>query len=247
LDADADQVFSALSPLDELEALLLKNNYHFPHLEDLAVWSDTVVDAILINASLAAQKLGYTYFKQYWDDVQRLALPKLLKMVAEWGLDPAQMASETQLPLPVIFRRLASLPLHKNRPPVGLMTCDGSGSLLRKQPSIGFQAPRVGSACALWPLYSSLTQIGVPLRQHVEYQARPGDSRDRAFYETFSIAERVAPSNFEDPAVVRSTMLIIPAQLVPTPPLITLGSTCRLCSVQACLARSEPSIFTDGF
>ena len=247
LDADADQVFSALSPLDELEALLLKNNYHFPHLEDLAVWSDTVVDAILINASLAAQKLGYTYFKQYWDDVQRFALPKLLKMVAKWGLDPARMASETQLPLPVIFRRLASLPSHKNRPPVGLMTCDGSGSLLRKQPSIGFQAPRVGSACALWPLYSSLTQIGVPLRQHVEYQARPGDSRDRAFYETFSIAERVAPSNFEDPAVVRSTMLIIPAQLVPTPPLITLGSTCRLCSVQACLARSEPSIFTDGF
>ena len=247
LDGDADQVFDALSPLDELEALLLKNQYHFTPLEELTVWSDAVAAEFLTEASPGARVLGLTYFKQYWEDAQRLSLPKLLNMILDMGLDPVKIARDAQVPLPVIFRRLASLPPQKNGIPVGLMICDCSGGLLRKQPCQEFQAPRVGSACALWPLYRSLTQIGAASRQRIEYSGRTGEPGAGALYDTFSIAERVITSSFDGPPIVRSTMLILPAETTLSTPLVTIGSTCRLCSEPACLARSEPSIFTDGF
>ena len=247
LDGDADQVFDALSPLDELEALLLKNQYHFTPLEELTVWSDAVAAEFLTEASPGARVLGLTYFKQYWEDAQRLSLPKLLNMILDMGLDPVKIARDAQVPLPVIFRRLASLPPQKNGIPVGLMICDCSGGLLRKQPCQEFQAPRVGSACALWPLYRSLTQIGAASRQRIEYSGRTGEPGAGALYDTFSIAERVITSSFDGPPIVRSTMLILPAETTLSTPPVTIGSTCRLCSELACLARSEPSIFTDGF
>jgi transcriptional regulator with XRE-family HTH domain len=247
LDGDADQMFDALSPLDELEALLVKNKYHFAPLEELTVWSDAVTAEFLTKASPGARVLGLNYFKQYWEDAQQLALPRLLNMISDVGLDPVKIARDAQVPLPIIFRRLASLPPQENEIPVGLMICDGSGGLLRKQPCKEFQAPRVGSACTLWPLYQSLTQIGAASWQRVEYSGRAGEPGAGVLYDTFSIAERVTTSSFDGPPIVRSTMLILPADKTLSAPSVTIGSTCRLCSEPACLARSGPSIFTDGF
>jgi len=247
LDGDAKRVFDALSPLDELEALLVKNKYHFASLENLTVWSAAVADSLIADISQGAKAMGRAYFLQYWNDAQRLTLPKILKIVAKVGFNPAQISHETQIPLPIIFRRLASLPPQGNFPPIGLMICDGSGGLLRKQPCKELQAPRVGSACALWPLYLSLTQIGVPSRQRVVYSGRPGELAPGSLFDTFSIAERVTSSSFDGPPIVRATMLILPAEMPPSQPPITIGSTCRFCSVHACLGRSEPSIFADGF
>ena len=81
-------------------------SYHFAELETLPDWSDSVADALLAEASAAAKILGMAYFRQYWRDAQSFRLPKLLRLVAEFGLDPVRIARETELSLPLIFRRL---------------------------------------------------------------------------------------------------------------------------------------------
>ncbi|WP_347835879.1 helix-turn-helix domain-containing protein [uncultured Planktomarina sp.] len=247
LDGDSDRVLDTLSPLDELDSLLAKHSYHFAGLETLPDWSDAVADALLAEVSAAAKILGMAYFRQYWNDAQSFRLPKLLALVAELGLDPVRIARETELSLPLIFRRLASLPPDPSRPAVGLMVCDSSGGLLFKQPCDDFQAPRVGSACARWPLYGALTQIGVAARHQVLHSGRPGNLAAQNLFDTFSVAERVTSASFEGVPVLRSTMLILRSEKPTSDQSLPIGSTCRLCNIQACPARREPSIFADGF
>ena len=247
LDGDSDRVLDTLSPLDELDSLLAKHSYHFAGLETLPDWSDSVADALLAEVSAAAKILGMAYFRQYWNDAQSFRLPKLLALVAELGLDPVRIARETELSLPLIFRRLASLPPDPSRPAVGLMVCDSSGGLLFKQPCDDFQAPRVGSACARWPLYGALTQIGVAARHQVLHSGRPGTLAAQNLFDTFSVAERVTSVSFEGVPVLRSTMLILRSEKPTSDQPLPIGSTCRLCNIQACTARREPSIFSDGF
>ena len=247
LDGDSDRVLDTLSPLDELDSLLAKHSYHFAGLETLPDWSDSVADALLAEVSAAAKILGMAYFRQYWNDAQSFRLPKLLALVAELGLDPVRIARETELSLPLIFRRLASLPPDPSRPAVGLMVCDSSGGLLFKQPCDDFQAPRVGSACARWPLYGALTQIGVAARHQVLHSGRPGTLAAQNLFDTFSVAERVTSVSFEGVPVLRSTMLILRSEKPTSDQPLPIGSTCRLCNIQACPARREPSIFSDGF
>ena len=247
LDGDSDRVLDTLSPLDELDSLLAKHSYHFAGLETLLDWSDSVADALLAEVSAAAKILGMAYFRQYWKDAQSFRLPKLLALVAELGLDPVRIARETELSLPLIFRRLASLPPDPSRPAVGLMVCDSSGGLLFKQPCDDFQAPRVGSACARWPLYGALTQIGVAARHQVLHSGRPGNLAAQNLFDTFSVAERVTSASFEGVPVLRSTMLILRSEKPTSDQSLPIGSTCRLCNIQACPARREPSIFADGF
>ena len=247
LDGDSDRVLDTLSPLDELDSLLAKHSYHFAGLETLLDWSDSVADVLLAEVSAAAKILGMAYFRQYWNDAQSFRLPKLLGLVAELGLDPVRIARETELSLPLIFRRLASLPPDPSRPAVGLMVCDSSGGLLFKQPCDDFQAPRVGSACARWPLYGALTQIGVAARHHVLHSGRPGTLAVQNLFDTFSVAERVTSASFEGVPVLRSTMLILRSEKPTSDQPLAIGSTCRLCNIQACPARREPSIFSDGF
>ena len=247
LDGDSDRVLDTLSPLDELDSLLAKHSYHFAGLETLLDWSDSVADALLAEVSAAAKILGMAYFRQYWKDAQSFRLPKLLALVAELGLDPVRIARETELSLSLIFRRLASLPPDPSRPAVGLMVCDSSGGLLFKQPCDDFQAPRVGSACARWPLYGALTQIGVAARHQVLHSGRPGNLAAQNLFDTFSVAERVTSASFEGVPVLRSTMLILRSEKPTSDQSLPIGSTCRLCNIQACPARREPSIFADGF
>ena len=247
LDGDSDRVLDTLSPLDELDSLLAKHSYHFAGLETLLDWSDSVADALLAEVSAAAKILGMAYFRQYWKDAQSFRLPKLLALVAELGLDPVRIARETELSLPLLFRRLASLPPDPSRPAVGLMVCDSSGGLLFKQPCDDFQAPRVGSACARWPLYGALTQIGVAARHQVLHSGRPGNLAAQNLFDTFPVAERVTSASFEGVPVLRSTMLILRSEKPTSDQPLPIGSTCRLCNIQACPARREPSIFSDGF
>jgi predicted transcriptional regulator len=127
------------------------------------------------------------------------------------------------------------------------MVCDSSGGLLFKQPCDDFQAPRVGSACARWPLYGALTQIGVAARHQGLHSGRPGTLAAQNLFDTFSVAERVTSVSFEGVPVLRSTMLILRSEKPTSDQPLPIGSTCRLCNIQACPARREPSIFSDGF
>ncbi len=62
------------------------------------------------------------------------------------------------------MRRLAVLPSLG----LGLVICDGSGTLTFRKSAPGFPLPRFGAACPLWPLYAALGRPQQPVEATVE-------------------------------------------------------------------------------
>jgi hypothetical protein len=138
-------------------------------------------------------------------------------------------------PLDLVLRRLGVL-----RPgpwaDAGLVICDGSGAPLFRYAPPGFELPRPGEGCALWPLFEALAQPQLPVARLIE---TPGGSR----YLAWAVAERLLPMGFDGPALSRAQMLLLPAPTAADArPALPVGPACRICPRPACPARHEPSI-----
>ena len=227
LDGAGDVESAISSPLDELEAYLEKRGYHLPELE--------------AGEEVSAAAPFASYLQLYRDDADRLPLVSLQKAVAE-GLDPAGISARFGIEISVVLRRMACLPLEDGQAPVGLVRCDGSGTLTFRKPVAGFSLPRFGAACPLWPLYQSLLRPQVPIRTMVDLVGRDG-----ARFLTYAIAQPRVPAGFDGVQVVEATMLIIPQSRVESGQGSEqpIGVSCRICSRQACVARREASILAD--
>ena len=123
--------------------------------------------------------------------------------------------------------------------PYGLVACDGSGTLIFRKPVPGFDVPRYGAACPLWPLFSSLQRPMTPVRQTITMSGR-----DNVSFMADAISEITYPTGFDGPAVVESWMLIKPL-VTSVPKAVRVGTSCRVCSEKTCPARREPSVFSD--
>ena len=75
-----------------------------------------------------------------------------------------------------------------------------------------------------------------PIRQQVRTIAR-----EEYLFETFAFAEVSYPAGYGRPAVVTSWMLIAPKKHRADDAL-AVGMSCRICAVEGCPARREPSI-----
>jgi predicted transcriptional regulator len=122
---------------------------------------------------------------------------------------------------------------------VGLVTCDGSGTLTFRKPAIGFPLPRFGSACPLWPLYAALGRPMQPFEARVQ-MAGQNDRRHRVF----AWAEARYPLGLRGPELRDAAMLILPDD--GAGPVLPVGSSCRVCARSDCPARREPSILVEG-
>ncbi|MTH36419.1 helix-turn-helix domain-containing protein [Paracoccus limosus] len=150
-------------------------------------------------------------------------------------LDPAALAARLGRPLDLVLRRLGVL-----RPGLwaqsGLVICDGSGAPLFRRAPPGFELPRPGEGCALWPLFEALAQPQLPVQRLVE---TPGGAR----YLAWAVAERLLPMGFGGPALSRAQMLLVPAEAQDDRrEALAVGPACRICPRPACPARHEPSI-----
>ena len=241
LEQAPDARSEVMSPQDELHAFLEEHRFHFPVLEG-AGGADRIA-AVIAGAdrleSQAARSLARTVLGQYVIDAERLPAEEMARAVAEHGPDPAAIAAATGVDMPTVFRRLATMP-ETEAGPVGLVVCDGSGTLMLRKPALGFTMPRSAAACALWPLYQLLTQPGAPVRLRL----RQGEARVL----TLTVSEEVAPARFDRPALYRPHMLLLPD---PGPeaagPLREVGVNCQVCPLSDCEARREPSILGRGF
>jgi transcriptional regulator with XRE-family HTH domain len=241
LEQAPDARSEVMSPQDELHAFLEEHRFHFPVLEG-AGGADRIA-AVIAGAdrleSQAARSLARTVLGQYVIDAERLPADEMARAVAEHGPDPAAIAAATGVDMPTVFRRLATMP-ETEAGPVGLVVCDGSGTLMLRKPALGFTMPRSAAACALWPLYQLLTQPGAPVRLRL----RQGEARVLAL----TVSEEVAPARFDRPALYRPHMLLLPD---PGPeaagPLREVGVNCQVCQIADCEARREPSILGRGF
>lgn len=244
LDGVGDAQGGASSPQEELEAFLQRNGYHLKALETgSASPHELVIDADLMSE--AAQILALTYFQRYAEDAKNLPLEGFLERWAEVS-DPAILARSYRTDIATVLRRIATLPEEDPDTRPGLVTCDASGTLTFRKESPGFSIPKFGAACPLWPLYQALTHPTTPIEKVVE-QA----SRTAPVYRCYAVAQPVQPTRFDAPSVIEATMLILPLDgahdMKVHETAQPIGSSCRICPRENCIARREPSILADGF
>ncbi len=241
LDASAARETGLAAPQEELEAWLERQGYHIAAAEDPAPPDlDALVQGRIELASDAARSLARAWIARAHADAQALPLAPFTAAVAEFGIAPDLLAARFDAPLDRVLRRLASLPPDPERPALGLVLCDGSGTLTLRRPIDGFALPRFGGGCPLWPLYQALRAPLRPIRAELVTTARIAHR-----FTAFAVAAPRGPARFDAPEVIEAAMLLTPAAAAPATPAATeVGPSCRICAAAGCPARREPSILS---
>jgi transcriptional regulator with XRE-family HTH domain len=245
LEAPPDRSTEIRSPQDELDAFLGDNGFHFPEIEvsgeDSSALIEGIVGAAPSLSSAAGRSLASAVLTQAAEDAHDLPLDRIEAALARHGADPDRLIEDLSVSPAHLFRRLAFLPGEMTGP-LGLVTCDGSGTLVFRKPLPDFALPGAGGACPLWPLYQSLGHPGVPIRARLVQAGQISGP-----VEAYAIAEYLDVARFDVPARVVAHMLILPASPAKDRPMRQVGSTCRICPRSDCAARRERSILTKGF
>lgn len=244
LEAAPDTGEEVRSPLDEMHAYLAAQDYSIPEVETSV--GDARISAIVAQAgelaSDEARQLTERWLQQCYHDAQMLPLSELRKSADQHGLRPEVLAEVLDVALPLLFRRLAMLP-SEDYGPIGLVTCDVSGTILFRKPIPGFSLPQGAGTCSLWPLFQALLN---PLAPIVTPLLQAG--RDQMPVMSYAVAETHAPKRFGATPRLLALMLILPGrQEEGRAAPMTVGSTCRVCPVGHCDARREPSLLGEGF
>lgn len=230
------------SPLEQVEGWLAARGWHFAEFERP---DPPAPEALLAEApelaSSAARALARAHLATALADARALPLKPFLAALAEHGAAPGVLAQQFNVPMGVVFRRLATLPEGEGRPPIGLIVCDGAGALTLRRPLPGFALPRSAAACPLWPLYEALSRPMQPIRAVLDMAGRLPQR-----FLTYAFA---APrggegmgARFDGPVLMEAMMLILPAPAGGEEGLRAVGSSCRVCPRDGCAGRREPSL-----
>jgi transcriptional regulator with XRE-family HTH domain len=244
LDADEASGDKVALPHEEVERWLDERGWQ---IGDLEADPSCDIDEIIVGAgplqTTASRDLARRYLIQYRADVQAVPLA-LLKEAFKDNTNPIQLAGRLNVPLPLVFRRLAArrsdeLP---DGVPFGLVGCDASGTLIFRKPVAGFEPPRYGGACPLWPLFRALQTPLVPFTDVLSISGR-----DDVRFDVQAVSEVGHPLGYDRPATMTSWMLVHarPADREAVKGT-RAGITCRVCAETNCPTRREPSVFA-GF
>ena len=218
--------------LDALEQALDAVGQHLPSLE-AGGSVDAAVAALGVGPS--ARPLAARWLAHYREDAQALPLDAFSIAARASDYDPQRLSVETGAPAARILRRLATLPAGSGQPEFGFASCDASGSFTRARLVPGLVLPRA-DGCPLWPLHQALGQPGRAMSRVVEVQ---GGSGLRLL--CHAVAEPVAPTGFDAPAVLESVMLVRPATSG-TGESTPVGLGCHICPRADCAQRRAPSV-----
>ncbi len=244
LDAADRETPAPGSPQEELEQWLEARDFHIAELE---LASPAPTAAILSGAreisTAAGRDLAMRHLERYRADAERMPLADFAPAAQECRFDPAALCARFGAGLAAVLRRIAALPTQAGQGRIGLVICDGSGTLTFRKPVPGFPLPRFGAACPLWPLYQALGRPAAPVRAVVEM---PG--RDAERFLSYAVAQPAGPATFDMPPVYEATMLVLPADRAALPdiPALAIGTSCRICPQARCSARREPSILSEA-
>lgn len=228
-------------PQEALEAAFEARGFHFPELETHPDRIPSVIQDLDLSHQ-APRHLAKMFLEQYCNDALDFPLDAVKAALDQYGLNPIAMAQSQRLDVSTILRRLAFLPQDLVGP-IGFISCDSSGSFLMRKPVTGFHIPRFGSACAIWPLFEAFLSPHRPLVQRLNHTGREGGT-----FDVVAIAELPYTIPSHNTIVAQSAMLIVP---VSNPsfddPVRRVGAACRVCSINNCESRREPSILGEGF
>ncbi|MFG6605348.1 helix-turn-helix domain-containing protein [Sulfitobacter sp. 1A10445] len=238
-DSAAETREVAHSPQAEVESFLAAHDYRFDPLEEARA-PQAAIAALVEQADTlktkAARHIATGVLQQIARDAAALPLARLERVAGEMGHDPAELAQALDQPMGRVLRRLASLPDLG----AGLVVCDRSGSVTFAKSIEGFTVPRFGACCPLWPLFAVQGQPGLVMKSRVMQMGR-----GQAEFEAIATCEVQAAAAYNTPPLSQSVMLLLP---VPSgaAPAQPVGATCRICPVEGCRARREPSILREG-
>ncbi|MBM3615520.1 MAG: helix-turn-helix domain-containing protein [Alphaproteobacteria bacterium] len=222
--AASGQEQSIASPQEEVEAWAEACDWQVVGPEDLTQSTHL--------ASGAGRALAEGLQRQMAGDLAVMPDEPFGAALAELGPDPLAIAGAFGVPVLAAFRRIALRPGSV----MGLLVCDGSGTLVLRKTVPGFSSPRFGAACPLWPLFTALTRPETPVEAVIALRGPQGARfRARAFCQTRF------PAGFRGPELREAAMLVQPEPAGPETAL-EVGPTCRICPRTACPARREPSI-----
>lgn len=238
-DNSAETRDVAHSPQAEVETFLAAHDYRFDALEQAGTPQDAIAALVGEAEALktkAARHIATGVLQQIARDAAALPLNRLEGAVAERGHDPARLAQALEQPMGRVLRRLASLPDLG----AGLVVCDRAGSVTFAKSVEGFTVPRFGACCPLWPLFAVQGQPGLVMKSRVMQMGR-----GQAQFEAIATCEVQAAAAYNTPPLSQSVMLLLPVPSSASPAQ-PVGATCRICPVEGCRARREPSILRDG-
>ena len=242
LDSPGANTAALTSPQEELEAALERlGDDGLVALE--AEKPEQALEALALS-SASAKDLGARYLARRAADAAVLPLEQFTDAASAAGYDPLALAERFAVDMDCVLRRLASLPPQGDRPRLGLVICDSSGTLTFRRPLPGFALPRFGAACPIWPLFAALSRPMQPLRAIVETVGRTAGR-----FATYAVAKPLTSASYVATPVLEATMLIVPDGLVDmlSEPALPVGTSCRICPRKDCAARREASILADGF
>lgn len=183
-------------------------------------------------ASLAAREHAARLVTQAREDAAGLPEPAFSAAYASLGGDPLLLSQQFGVPVLAVMRRIVARPGAAE----GLVICDGAGALIFRKPTAGFRPPRIGAACAIWPLFSALSRPAQPITTEIVLAGRRGER-----FAVHAWAEARHPGGFTGPEVRQAGMLLTP-MLPGAAPALRVGASCRICPEAACPARREASI-----
>ena len=235
LEVPDTETDSATNPAEQMERHLGTLDYHLAPLETPGV----DVSAFVAASGLAgaALKMFDTFARQYSADAVTMPLDAFAPASAELHYDPVAIAGRFGAPLDAVLRRLSSLPSDQDHPPMGLVVCDNSGTVLFTKPVPGFVLPRRGGACPLWPVFGAFGRPAQPVRQDVVLAGAP-DSR----FLCYAVAMPIVTPRFDVPPVLHSTALVMPDPPQGAAAPLEVGISCRICPRATCQSRREPAI-----
>lgn len=245
IDAANDTETGLAAPQEEVEAWLARRGYHLPELDasEDAELQDLVIGQAELSSD-ASRSLALQWLTRFHDDARALPLPLFLAALKDIGYLPDRLAARFDVPIDRVLRRLAMLPEAQMQelaaPRMGLVICDGSGTLIFRRPVEGFPLPRFGGGCPLWPLYHALRMPGQPLRVPLVTDGRLGQH-----FLAYAISQPATAPAFNAPPVLLASMLLVATgrddgSLAET--ARPVGGSCRTCAQIECASRREPSI-----
>lgn len=249
LDGGDDRDAMPVAPGEELSAFLEGRQHHLVELEGLNPRDPAGAErriGDLVAAVGGVQTAGVRdvvarFFTTYAQDAMAMPLDEFAAARHALGDDPGRLAEHFGQSVISVMRRMAFVPDQDGQTPFGLVSCDGSGSLVLRKSLAGFALPRFGAACPYWPLYQSLGRPGQPVRAVVEL---PGPAQRRFLCQAICLPQgRV---RFDRPAVVEAVMLMSLQDKDKMPvsegDVLPVGSSCRVCPRLGCEARREASV-----
>lgn len=226
------------SPREAVEAFFAARSFGFPELETGGEVAQLVETAPELETE-ASRRIARDVLTLYAGDARALPLAEIQEQVARRGVDVLALMQHFSVPLEVLLRRLAILPDAITGQGMGLVVIDGTGSFLFRKPITGFNWPRFGAGCGIWPVFDALTQTGRPQRKRVRMLGREG-----AVFDCIAIAHQANAPSFEATPSYNATMLIVPVA-GEADQAVAVGSTCRVCAARDCRVRREPSILRE--